>query len=242
LKFTQLSSRAIIGRFYETLALAQKSPLLAAIAGAPFPSDQAEEEYAWLGMAPAMREWISGRHAKSFRQSDFTIKNKKYEGTLRIELDDIRRDKTGQIMVRIGEQVDRANAHWARLLSSLIVAGESAYCYDGQLSFDTDHAEGASGSQSNDLSVDISALPVPATAHGSTTAPAPEELPGAGTWDTLWMELEPARRGVRRCRRPERFLDDRAAAGKMGRRRCYVTELSFPLRSRLAKLAKRRYT
>jgi len=70
--------------------------------------------------------------------------------------------------------VQRANAHWAKLLSAAIVAGESTACYDGQLFFDTDHSEGDSGTQSNDLSVDISALPT--TNHGSTTAPAPVEL------------------------------------------------------------------
>ncbi len=159
MKYTNLSSRAIIGRFYETLALAPKSQLLADIAGAPFPSDQASEEYAWLGMAPTMREWISGRHAKSFRQSDYTIKNKKFEATLRIEKDDIRRDKTGQIMVRVDELAGRAaDSHWLSLIMALILAGESGLCYDSLYFFDTTHSEGDSGSQSNLITIDISAL------------------------------------------------------------------------------------
>ena len=169
-----LSSRAIIGEYFHRLE--QGAASWANQLSNYFQSDQAGEDYKWIGMSPAMREWVGGRLAKGLRDNAYTIRNKPFESTLEISIDDLRRDKTGQIMVRIGEQVDRANAHWARLLSTLIVAGESTACYDGQLYFDTDHAEGSSGTQSNDLSVDISALPVPATAHGSATAPAPEEL------------------------------------------------------------------
>lgn len=169
-----LSSRAIIGEYFRRLE--QGAANWAIQLSNYFSSDQAGEDYKWLGTSPAMREWVGGRSAKGLRDAAYTIKNKPFESTLEISIDDLRRDKTGQIMVRIAEQVDRANAHWARLLSTLIVAGESTACYDGQLYFDTDHSEGSSGTQSNDLSIDISALPVPATAHGSTTAPAPEEL------------------------------------------------------------------
>ena len=169
-----LSSRAIIGEYFRRLE--QGATGWATLLSNHFSSDQAGEDYKWLGMSPAMREWVGERQAKGLREAAYTIRNKAFESTLEISIDDLRRDKTGQIMVRIGEQVDRANAHWARLLSSLIVAAESAACYDGQSFFDTDHAEGASGTQSNDIQVDISALPVAATAHGSTTAPAPEEL------------------------------------------------------------------
>lgn len=169
-----LSSRAIIGEYFRRLE--QGATGWANVLSNYFTSDQAGEEYRWLGMSPTMREWVDGRMAKGLRDQVYTIRNKPFESTLEISIDDLRRDKTGQIMVRIAEQVDRANAHWARLLSTLIINAESSACYDGQFYFDTDHSEGASGSQSNDISVDISALPVPATAHGTTTAPAPEEL------------------------------------------------------------------
>jgi phage major head subunit gpT-like protein len=169
-----LSSRAIIGEYFRRLE--QGAATWATLLSNSFSSDQAGEDYKWLGMSPAMREWIGGRKAKGLSDNAYTIRNKPFESTLEISIDDLRRDKTGQIMVRIGEQVDRANAHWARLLSSLIIAGESTACYDGELFFDTDHAEGSSGTQSNDLAIDISGLPVAATAHGSATAPAAEEL------------------------------------------------------------------
>ena len=133
-----------------------------------FTSDQASETYAWLGQSPAMREWIGGREAKGFRENGITIANKKYEATLEIPLDWMRRDKTGQIQVRIDEMAQRANAHWAKLLTALIEAGEAATlgtCYDGQYFFDTDHSEGDSGTQSNDISVDITTTTAPTAAE-----------------------------------------------------------------------------
>lgn len=157
---SSLSSRAIIGSFFERLQQNEGSswiPLLSNL----FQSDQESETYKWLGMAPAMREWIGGRQAKGFRENGITIVNKKFEATLEVLMDEIRRDKTDQVMVRVQEMADRANAHWAKLLSALIVAGEAGVCYDGQYFFDTDHAEGDSGTQSNDLT------------HTVTTATAP---------------------------------------------------------------------
>ena len=168
-----LSSRAIIGEFYDRLQQNIGTEWLDAVSML-FTSDQASETYNWIGMSPAMREWIGGRHAKGFRENGITITNKDYEATLEVLVKELRRDKTGQILVRVRELADRTNAHWAKLLSTLIINGESTTCYDGQYFFDTDHSEGDSGTQDNDLSVDISALPC--NQHGSTTAPSPEEL------------------------------------------------------------------
>lgn len=168
-----LSSRAIIGEFYNRLSQNPGTDWVGGVSSL-FTSNQESETYKWLGMAPTMREWIGGRNAKGFRENGLTIKNKTYEATLEVLLDEIRRDKTGQVMTRVREMADRTNAHWASLLSTLIINGEASVCYDGEYFFDTDHSEGSSGSQSNDLAVDISALPC--SQHGSTTAPSIEEM------------------------------------------------------------------
>jgi phage major head subunit gpT-like protein len=168
-----LSSRAIIGAFYARLALNSGAEWVDPVSML-FQSDQGSEEYKWLGMAPVMREWLAGRTAKGFRENGIEIKNLEFEATLEVLVKELRRDKTGQILIRVKEMADRTNDHWASLLSTLIINAESKVCYDGQYFFDTDHSEGDSGTQSNDLSVDISALPC--NQHGSTTAPSPEEL------------------------------------------------------------------
>lgn len=164
-----LSSRAIIGRFYTTLEQDIGTSWIGDLSS-EFNSDQASETYPWLGQVPALREWIGGRQAKGFSENGITITNKHYEATIDFLVRELRRDKTGQIMARIDEFAQRANAHWASLLSTLMINGESTACYDGQYFFDTDHSEGDSGTQSNDLSIDISALST--SAHGSTTAPS----------------------------------------------------------------------
>jgi phage major head subunit gpT-like protein len=168
-----LSSRAIIGEFYNRLEQPGSLGWVPAVSNY-FTSDQESETYKWLGMVPAMREWVGGRNAKGFRENGITIANKHYEATMEVLTKEMRRDKTGQVMVRIQELADRTNMHWASLLSTLIENGPSTVCYDGQYFFDTDHSEGASGTQSNDISVDISALPT--NQHGSVTAPSPEEM------------------------------------------------------------------
>jgi len=160
-----LSSRAIIGEFYATLEQDAGASWVDSVSNL-FTSNQESETYKWLGMSPAMREWIGGRQAKGFRENGITIANKNFEATLEVLVDEMRRDKTGQVMVRVRELAERTNAHWAKLLSTLIIAGESALCYDGQYFFDTDHNEGDSGSQSNDISVDIT----------TTTAPTAGEM------------------------------------------------------------------
>jgi phage major head subunit gpT-like protein len=105
-----------------------------------------------------MRNWVGGRQAKGFTTNGLTIENKHFEATLEIPLVDLRRDKTGQIEVRINELADRTNSHWAQLLSKLIIGGESTVCYDGQYYFDTDHKDGNSGVQSNKTQVDLTAF------------------------------------------------------------------------------------
>lgn len=169
-----LGSRAIIGEFFKQLQLDFGASWISKL-GMYFKSNQESETYKWLGMVPQMREWIGSRNAKGFWNNGITIANKKYESTLEVLCEDLDRDKTGQTLIRIREQAIRANAHWAKLISELIIAGESGVCYDSQYFFDTDHTEGNNGtSQSNDLSIDISALP--AAVHGSTTAPSAQEM------------------------------------------------------------------
>jgi phage major head subunit gpT-like protein len=168
-----LSSRAIIGLYFARL---EANPGLAWVNKVSnlFGSDQSSETYAFLGQSPAMREWLGGRAAKSLRQNSITLLNKHYEATQEIAIRDLRRDKTGQITARVNELADRSLTHWASLLSTLIANAASTVCYDGQFYFDTDHSEGESGTQDNDIAVDISALP--AAVHGVVTAPSVEEM------------------------------------------------------------------
>jgi len=175
-----LGSRAIIGKFFNRLEAYKGTSWIDKIS-MYFDSDQESETYKWLGMAPAMREWVGGRHAHGFRENGLTITNKTFEGTLEIMVDWMRRDKTGQIDIRINELVERAVEHWTKLLSTFISNGTGAtsgYCYDGQYFFDDDHSEGDSGTQKNLLtSVEVAALDV-TTATAPTAAEAVKAIIG----------------------------------------------------------------
>lgn len=167
----RLSSRAIIGEFYKRLNENTGMEWITAISNY-FTSDQDTEEYAWIGQSPVMREWVGGRHAKGFTSNGITIENKHFEATIDIPLKHLRRDKTGQVKVRIGELATRTNSHWALLLSQLITQGENVDCYDGKKYFAEDHKEGRSGTQSNKITFDLSTAAV----NGSVgTADAPTE-------------------------------------------------------------------
>ena len=126
-----LSIRAIIGEFYATLEQDMGNSFIPGITNL-FDSNLESETYKWLGQAPQLREWIGGRQAKGFRENGLTIFNKTFEGTLEVLVDEIRRDKTGQVMVRVRELAQRTNSHWAKLVSALLIAAEAATCYDGQ--------------------------------------------------------------------------------------------------------------
>lgn len=168
-----LTSRSVIGEFYKTLEMDVGAAWISLISML-FSSDQDSETYNWLGQSPAMREWIGGRNAKGFNENGLTIKNLHFEATIEVLVKEMRRDKTGQVMARIRDLAQRTNSHWASLLTTLIINGASTTCYDGQFFFDTDHEEGDSGAQSNDITTDISALP--ALVHGAAvTAPSVEE-------------------------------------------------------------------
>ena len=138
-------------------------------------SAQKLENYRWLGMAPAVREWIAGRQPQGLRADAYSLENLKFETSLDLEVDDLNRDDTGQIRQRIGEMADRVNEHWEVLGSSLLALGESALCYDGLPFFSASHVSGKSGTQINLLA----AAQVPQLNVAVATAPTPAEMANA---------------------------------------------------------------
>ncbi|MBA7613754.1 hypothetical protein ES703_21010 [subsurface metagenome] len=158
-----LGSRGIIGKFFAALEVYTGVSWIDLVS-ILFDSDQESETYKWLGQSPALREWIGGRHAKGFRESGITIFNKKFEATMDLPCDWMRRDKTGQIDVRIAELAQRAVGHYGKLLSAIILAGTTGLCYDGVEFFAaaaSPHEEGESGEQVNHLTkTEVPALEV----------------------------------------------------------------------------------
>ncbi len=150
---TGLTSRAIVGRFYRRLEEYADGAWWTKLA-MRFESTQEAETYRWLGMVPQVREWVGGRQVRPLRSSGMTIVNKVWESTVRVDADEVRRDKTGQIMVRVNELARRVALHPNKLLTELIAGASGAAAYDGTTYFATDHSEGDSGTQSNSITHD----------------------------------------------------------------------------------------
>lgn len=115
------------------------------------PSNQEQEHHKWLGQIPQFRKWIGARQAKGMPVYAIDINNDVYEDTLDFDVEDFRYDKSGQILMRIGEFGKRARAHWEKILTSdVIVANPKSF--DGTAFFGTSHVFVAGGTtMKNDL-------------------------------------------------------------------------------------------
>ena len=154
-----LGSRAIIGRIFLALEETQPPAWVNSI-GMYVNSDQESETYRWLGNIPAMREWLGGRNVAKPEVYEQIVRNKRFEASLEVSREELRRDKTDQIQLRINELAARAQQHWAKILSELIEAGTTTTAYDGQNFFSNSHADGdnllaQSGSTAADMETGI---------------------------------------------------------------------------------------
>lgn len=170
-RYAKITEKGLNGAFF----LALETQLAAGVAGkvgAMYDSNEETETYRGLGTAPAMREWIGGRLERNVPVLEYVLRNRTFEQTLPVSVDDIRRDKTGQILRTVRGMGQRAGEHWDKLLYEADVAGLATVCYDGQYFYDDDHEEGDSGVQKNLLT----ATEVPALDVTSATAPTADEM------------------------------------------------------------------
>ena len=173
---SQLSNKGILGYFYARLESFMNASWASLIAGDAPPSDQETESYKFTGQVPPMSVKAGAVKLSKLNVQGLTLTNVKYQTGLRIEEDERRRDKTGQIQRRIDELAVRAGPeHWEKLLSALIDAGTGAVGYDNEYFFDSDHSDKGAAyttSQSNLVTSDIDAIGAPSTTLGTTTVPS----------------------------------------------------------------------
>ena len=176
MEYQKITLKEVNGRILQRLEQDAMTGYVSEV-GMKTTSSSAEEKYGWLGQVPGLREWVGSRQIKRLNEFDYTLRNKKYETTLGFNQDDLDRDKTGQIEIRISEMGERADAHWAELIGDLIDGGDTTggECYDGEYFFDTDHSSGSSGTLVNNVtSSHVSALNV-----STATAPTAIEMASA---------------------------------------------------------------
>jgi phage major head subunit gpT-like protein len=157
-----VTQRGLNGAFFPAFA---EAPTLWRELAALINSDGSKEDYKWLGQLPMPVEWRGERRTQALRDFGQTIVNRHWESTLQVDRDDFEDDQTGQLALRAAELGRRFALHPDKLVVDLIEAGEASLAYDGQFFFDTDHVEGDSGSQSNNLSYDAVAPTAPTAAE-----------------------------------------------------------------------------
>lgn len=103
------------------------------------PSSTKSNTYGWLGQWPDMREWIGDRLLKSMQEHGYSITNKDWEATVEVDRNDIEDDNLGMYGPMFEAAGQSARRKPDQLVFSLLKAGHTTLCYDGQNFFDTDH-------------------------------------------------------------------------------------------------------
>ncbi len=166
--YSNLDSRDIVADFYPRFEQAV-SGSWAPLIGMPIESDTKIEHYEWLGQASSLRKWVGQRQEQGLNKFSYQLANDKYESTLPIPLDDLRRDKTSQLRIRIGDMALKAGTHWEKLASTVLDANSVGY--DGVGLFSNAHPESGTN-QTNDLT----ATEAPALNVTDPTNPTPDEM------------------------------------------------------------------
>jgi phage major head subunit gpT-like protein len=140
-------------------------------------SDMGVESYAWLGAAPSLEELTDDSATEEqFGKYSYFLKNREFQKTLKIKETDMRRDKIGQIQLRIGEMSEKAAEHWNVLAAAALLAGSTSagIGYDGQQFFSATHNEAvaAGGPTQSNL---LTSSTLPALDVVTPTAPTPYE-------------------------------------------------------------------
>ena len=167
-KYQELDSRDIVSEFFPAFEAAIGGMWAPQIAFRVI-SDRETENYKWPGASGGLKEWKGNRKVVNPNKFEFTIRNKKFEDTMVLPLEDLRRDKTGFLRARVNEMGQKAAEHWQKLASLTIEANPVGY--DGQTLYSATHDE-TGENQTNVLG----ATEVPSSNIANVLLPTAEEM------------------------------------------------------------------
>lgn len=176
------------------------------------PSTLPTETYGWLGQVPTVRQWTDERIPKGLTEYGYTIKNNKYEVSIKVDLEALEDEQYGQIKLRISQMPQAVARHQNKLVFDLFNNGNSTLCYDGANFFSASHSEGNSGTQSNLLSSQALAAGTYATARANMAGFKDDQGQIVGAHGTL-LVVPPALEGTARTILNADFVSDGAGAG-----------------------------
>lgn len=120
-----LSYRNVRGNFF--MALERGEPAWVPMIADMVETDQPTEIYKHLGNAPILTKWTGERKRKQLTDAGITVVSEKYEATIEADVDDVRRDKTGQYLKRVRDLGKNTGALSARLLTAALLGNGTAY-------------------------------------------------------------------------------------------------------------------
>lgn len=114
------------------------------------PSNSSKNIYAWLNRWPKLRQWIGDRQIKNLEAESYELPNIDYEATVGVDRNDIEDDQYGAYKPMFEMEGFAAANHPNELIFTLLAAGHSNLCYDGQYFLDTDHPAAGSTTSNYD--------------------------------------------------------------------------------------------
>jgi len=102
-----------------------------------------------FGQPPVVRQWTDERIPKGLSEYSYSIKNLKWETSIRVDAEVLEDEQYGQVKMRVAQMPQAVARHQNKLVFNLLTNGATNLCYDGSNFFDTTHSEGASGVQVN---------------------------------------------------------------------------------------------
>lgn len=106
------------------------------------PSDSKSNTYGWKAMQTRLREWIGARVAQNLSEHSYVLTNKKFEGTVELDRDDIEDDNLGIFAsMTIPDLGNAARKHPDLLIADLLHSNSGAgpTAFDGKAFFADDH-------------------------------------------------------------------------------------------------------
>jgi phage major head subunit gpT-like protein len=106
------------------------------------PSSTKVSTYGWMAQQLQLREWIGPRVAQNLSEHAYTLANKKFEGTIELDRDDIEDDNLGMFQgVAIPQLAEAVKKHPFRKCFELLQMNSYAgpIAFDGKTLFAADH-------------------------------------------------------------------------------------------------------
>jgi phage major head subunit gpT-like protein len=163
----QLGFRHIEGKYFFAHEEREKASWASAIASV-LTTDQPQEIIKWIGASPVMTKWTGERLRQQLTDFGITLVPDKFTATVEVDIDDYRRDKTGQTVKRVQEMAVKSATLPQRVLTPLLEGNGTGY--DGATFFSTTHSVGNSGTHSNDITVSGLGTPDDPTSAGMVSS------------------------------------------------------------------------